>query len=256
VAASGTAPLSYAWQRNGAPITGATSPTYTLASAALADNGAQFRCVVSNAFGVATSNAATLTVTSSNGAPVPTILTPAAGTLYSAGTTIAYSGSATDPEDGTLTGSRFTWEVVFHHDTHTHPFVQPTTGSTSGSFVIPDTGETSANVWYRINLTVVDSTGQSVTVFRDVRPRTVQVTLASSPAGFGLTLDGQPIVGPVTFTGVVGMKRSIGAPASQTQNGTVYDFKSWSDHGAATHIITTPTSNATFTATYRTHRGK
>ncbi|MDX6575196.1 MAG: hypothetical protein QOE96_1149, partial [Blastocatellia bacterium] len=40
----------------------ATSPSYTLPSAALADSGAKFRCVVSNGFGSATSNEATLTV--------------------------------------------------------------------------------------------------------------------------------------------------------------------------------------------------
>ena len=64
VAASGTAPLSFQWQRNQVNISGATSSTYTLASAAFADNGARFRCVVTNAIGSATSNEATLTVNS------------------------------------------------------------------------------------------------------------------------------------------------------------------------------------------------
>jgi hypothetical protein len=62
VVASGTAPLSYQWQRNTTNISGATSPTYTLSTATLADNGATFRCVVTNAFGFATSNEATLSV--------------------------------------------------------------------------------------------------------------------------------------------------------------------------------------------------
>ena len=62
VGASGSAPLSYQWQRNMSDISGATLPSYTLASTTLADNGAKFRCVVSNAFGTTTSNEATLTV--------------------------------------------------------------------------------------------------------------------------------------------------------------------------------------------------
>jgi len=62
VGASGSAPLSYQWQRNMVNISGATSSSYTLTSTTLADNGAKFRCVVSNAFGNATSNEATLTV--------------------------------------------------------------------------------------------------------------------------------------------------------------------------------------------------
>jgi len=62
VSASGSVPLSYKWQRNMVDISSATSSSYTLSSATLADNGAKFRCVVSNSFGNATSNEATLTV--------------------------------------------------------------------------------------------------------------------------------------------------------------------------------------------------
>jgi glucose/arabinose dehydrogenase len=62
VVASGTGPLSYQWQRNTVNISGANSQTYTLSIATLADSGATFRCVVTNAFGTATSNEATLSV--------------------------------------------------------------------------------------------------------------------------------------------------------------------------------------------------
>lgn len=62
VSASGSTPFSYQWQRNTANIPGATLPSYTIAATALADNSAKFRCVVSNSFGSATSNEATLTV--------------------------------------------------------------------------------------------------------------------------------------------------------------------------------------------------
>ena len=62
VVASGSATLSYQWQRNQSNISGATSSSYTLPSAAFADNGATFRCIVTNGFGTATSNEATLTV--------------------------------------------------------------------------------------------------------------------------------------------------------------------------------------------------
>ncbi len=250
VAASGTAPLSYRWQRNGVVISGATGASYTLASATAGDNNSQFRCVVSNSVGTATSNAAVLTVVT-NRLPVPTIVTPGAGTLYTAGTTISYSGSATDPEDGNLAASRFTWEVIFHHDTHTHPFLAPRSGATSGSFIVPATGETSPNVWYRIRLTVTDSKGASSTTFRDVKPRTVQVTLSSTPTAARLTLDGQPVVAPFTFTGVVGMRRAIGTTSPQTIGGKNYVFKWWSDRGSLTHTITTPSSNTTFTAEFR-----
>ncbi len=63
VSATGNAPLSYQWERNTVNIAGANSSSFTIASTSLADNGARFRCVVTNGFGTATSNDATLTVT-------------------------------------------------------------------------------------------------------------------------------------------------------------------------------------------------
>ena len=64
VSASGSAPLQYQWQKNGSPIAGATGTSYTTPATTLADNGATFRCVVTNAVNSATSTSATLTVQS------------------------------------------------------------------------------------------------------------------------------------------------------------------------------------------------
>ncbi len=60
VQASGSAPLSYRWQRNGINLDGPSSdtPTLNIASAQLIDNGASYACVVSNQFGTVTSQAA------------------------------------------------------------------------------------------------------------------------------------------------------------------------------------------------------
>ena len=62
VAASGTAPLTYQWQKNGAAISSATATSYTTPVTATADSGELFRAVVSNSAGNMTSNTATLTV--------------------------------------------------------------------------------------------------------------------------------------------------------------------------------------------------
>lgn len=67
ISSIGTAPLDYQWQRNGSPISGATSSSYTTPATVAADSGARFTGAVSNAFGTALSNDATLTVT----APAP-----------------------------------------------------------------------------------------------------------------------------------------------------------------------------------------
>jgi glucose/arabinose dehydrogenase len=250
VRASGQGTLRYQWQRNGANISGATAQDYTIASVVAADNGARFRAVVTNDFGSVISNDAVLMVTG-NQVPTGTIAAPAAGTTYSGGMVINYSGSGTDPEDGTLPPSAFTWQVDFHHDTHSHPFMPATSGSSSGSFTIPTTGETSANVWYRIYLTVRDSGGLTHTTQRDIQPNKVRLTLATNPAGLQLLLDGQPTTTPFSFDAVVGIVRSLGAPATQASGATTYEFVSWSDGGAAAHNISTPAANTTYTATYR-----
>jgi hypothetical protein len=62
VSASGPPPLYYFWRRNGVPIAGATASGYTTNNVQLADSGALFSCLVSNAYGTATSTTATLTV--------------------------------------------------------------------------------------------------------------------------------------------------------------------------------------------------
>jgi len=62
VAATGTPPLTYRWQKNGADITGATSSSYSTPVTTAADDGEMFRVMVSNAAGNVTSNSAMLTV--------------------------------------------------------------------------------------------------------------------------------------------------------------------------------------------------
>ncbi len=89
VTASGTAPLTYQWQRNGADIGGATAATYTVAAAALTDNGVSFRVVVSNAASTVTSSTALLTVTAPNVAP--SITTPPLGAIVIAPATASFT---------------------------------------------------------------------------------------------------------------------------------------------------------------------
>src|SRR5204862_498908 len=93
VTATGTAPLSYQWQKNGTAIGGATAASYTTPATTASDNGAQFTVVVSNAVGSVTSNAAALTV---NAALVaPTITTQPASQTVTAGQTATFTVTAT-----------------------------------------------------------------------------------------------------------------------------------------------------------------
>lgn len=188
------------------------------------------------------------TPTAVNQAPVPTIVAPASGATFKAGDAVAFSGSATDAEDGALAPTRLTWWAELHHDTHNHPF-QPETVGDSGSVTIPVRGETSDNIFYRFHLRATDSAGATTEVTRDIQPQKSQMTLATVPVGLALTLDGQPVTTPSAVTGVVGIERDLGA-ADQNFNGRRYRFANWSDGGAAVHTIATPTANTSYTATF------
>jgi hypothetical protein len=50
---------------------------------------------------------------------------------------------------------------------------------------------------------------------------------------------------------VVGIVRSLEAPTPQSSGTTSYEFVSWSDGGAAAHLVSAPSTNTTYTATYR-----
>jgi beta-galactosidase len=65
VVASGTAPLAYQWQSNGAAISGATSANYTTAATTVQNSGNSYEVWVNNAAGSVTSGSAVLTVTAS-----------------------------------------------------------------------------------------------------------------------------------------------------------------------------------------------
>ena len=250
VTATGTAPLAYQWQKNEVDIPDATSSTLTLINVQAEDDGAQFRCVVTNAGGTDTSNTATLTVTS-NHVPVPTITLPTSGTRYRAGDVLNFSGSAADPDEGALSSSSLSWRIDFHHATHSHPFYPETSEISSGQVTIPTTGETATNVFYRITLTATDSTGATASVTRDITPLLVSQTLDANVPGATLTLDDQPLAAGRTFASVVGMTRSIGTTPTQTISGQAYEFVRWSDGGAASHTTTAPGRTNTLVAIFR-----
>ena len=79
VAATGTDPLNYQWQRNGVDVAGANASSYTTAATVIGDSGATFRALVSNSAGSAASDSASLTVNAATGALVVALAAPTAG---------------------------------------------------------------------------------------------------------------------------------------------------------------------------------
>jgi hypothetical protein len=186
--------------------------------------------------------------------PTAAITSPASDGSFRAGQRIAFAGDASDPEDGPLPAEAFSWTVLLHHhaegdpDHHTHPVIGPLSGR-EGSFEIPlEVHE--HEIWYRIYLTATDSDGLRAEATRTLLPEVAMLTLATSPPGLTLALDGQPRAAPFESESIVGSRRTLEAPATQESAGVSYRFVEWSDGGVASHSILTPAGATTYTAVY------
>jgi glucose/arabinose dehydrogenase len=231
--------LSYTWDfgDGSAPVAGAAKVKHTYNATG------PYVATLTVSDGKGGSSSDTISITVGN-PPAGTIQTPPAGTKYSAGDVISFSGDGSDvgEQDGktfALPASAFHWKIDFHHNTHTHPF-QEFDGVKSGSFTVPKVGETDNDVWYRIQLKVTDSSGLVHQSTRDILPNKSTVNIASNVTGTELLLDGQPRAAPFSFVGVVGAERTLEAPAAQTVGNRTYNFQSWSDGGQRAHTITIP----------------
>src|SRR5437667_863883 len=117
VTATGAAPLSYQWNKNGAAISGAISDTYTTPATTSSDNGAQFVVVVSNVAGNVTSNAATLTVNAAG-------TMPQFGHVFIAeGENTTFSSSYSSSNMPYLTSLANQYGVSLHYWADTHPSI-------------------------------------------------------------------------------------------------------------------------------------
>jgi hypothetical protein len=193
-----------------------------------------------------------LTIGAGNTAPSATIDIPVSTTTWKVGDNISFSGSATDPQDGTLANSRLTWSLIMHHcasanSCHEH-VVQDFAGVGSGSFVTPDHEYPS---YLELRLTATDSGGLTDTRSVRLDPKTVELTFGSDPSGLQLTVGSASGTTPFSRTVIVGSKNSISAPSPQSFAGNSYEFASWSDGGAQSHDIVAPDTSKTYTATYQ-----
>jgi hypothetical protein len=143
VVATGTAPLSYQWQKGTTNISGATSASYTTPATTTSDSGSTFRVVVSNSAGSVTSNAATLTVTAA--AVAPSITTQPANQTVTAGQTATFTVVATGTAPLSYQWQKGTTNI---------------SGATSASYTTPATTTSDSGSTFRV---VVSNSAGSVT---------------------------------------------------------------------------------------------
>ena len=76
------------------------------------------------------------------------------------------------------------------------------------------------------------------------------VTITTNPVGLNISVDGIPALSPETYGWAPGSNHTIATNSPQTFNGSIYNFASWSDSGAVSHVVSGPASATTFTATF------
>ncbi|MDP3973261.1 MAG: PQQ-dependent sugar dehydrogenase [Candidatus Daviesbacteria bacterium] len=237
-------PLAYNWDFGDTTTSTDANPIHTY------NTNGTYNVVLTVSDGEKTAQAA-VTVTVGNELPNAEINTPIDAFKYNAGWQIDFSGLGTDPEDGNLPDSAFSWTIVFHHAQHIHPFEGPFNGIKNGSFVIPFNIAQEHDTWYRIELTVTDSAGLKRKVTRDIFPNLAQLTIQSNVAGTQFLVDGKLYTEAFTSQEVVGVNHGVAALTPQFIGTDKYRFESWSDGGAAIHTIVVPETDSIFTVNYR-----
>lgn len=204
------------------------------------------------------SDVAQVVITVDNTPPTASILTPNPPPNFAVGDLIAFSGEATDAEDGFLPPSQFQWTLDQLHcsyldpdDCHTHA-IQTWSGVTDGSFNAPDHGFPS---FLQLTLTVTDfgvDAGQGIlsdAVILEIHPATVPISVDTVPSGLQFTLGEITDTAPATHDVILNAQVTISTLSPQTLNQTQYWFDSWSDSGDQTHIIN-PQASQSLVATF------
>ena len=264
---TGTAPRWVRLTRSGDTLTGETSAdgaTWTTIGSTTIDLGADPRtglAVTSHNDGTlstATFDGLVLPGPASNTPPVASIAAPTAADTWSVGEVVAFSGSATDAEDGDLAAADLHWNLLLHHcsesdptDCHIHP-VESFDGVASAAFTAPDHEYPS---FLELQLTATDSNGEPGFTSVELQPNTVDLTFNTDPTGLDLVVGSVSDAAPITKTFIVGGKTGISAPSPQTLGGTDYLFSAWSHGGAQTQTLTVPATDTSYTATYTASGG-
>jgi PKD repeat protein len=234
--------LKYAWDFTDDGTVDATGPVVSHTYPAGTFTA---RLTVTDSLGA--SDTTTVFIQAGNDVPTAYIDSPSSTLTWAVGEPIAFSGHATDRQDGTLPASAFSWHVVMHHcitptNCHVHD-LNTFTGVSSGTVVGIDHGYPS---YLEIDLTVHDSGGLTSTASVAVHPKPVDLTFDTVPSGQTLAVGSEVRTTPFTVTVIQGSTNSVSAPAVAGAS-----FCYWSDAGAQNHTLIAPTTPTTYVATYR-----
>lgn len=244
-------PLSYNWDFGDGVLTTTASITVTH-TYNLTETKTITLTVTDNGGPPMMSTPVTTTVFPGNIPPTGTIVltntTDLNRTQYYAGDTWQFAVTNVSDDQPPLPANPYSWDVVFHHRSHTHPGPFSALQAPGGQFTIPLLGETDPQVWYRVTLRITDAQGQTTTIDQDLYPVTTTVTLDTSPLGGQVILEGGTFGAPDTVTRVVGINIGIDVPSPQIIGGNTYTFSAWAHGGNQSQTIAVPPGGGTYLA--------
>ena len=166
VEATGLEPLSYQWRTDGVDIPGATSSSYTTPAVGPTDHGARFDCVVTDANGITTSEAAMLTVVT----VMPMITSHPVNQTVAEGETATFTLEVTGVEPLSYQWQRNGADIP---------------GATGPSYATPPVTLADSLARFRCIVTNVNGSAMSDTVTLVVVPPVPEIT--AQPAGQRIT---------------------------------------------------------------------
>ena len=241
--------LSYAWDflGDGSATASGANANYTY------EKEGRFTATVTVTDGHGGSDTARVRIDAGNSPPQPEIQSPGATQTFAVGEKITLRGAATDTEDGELASDSLSWEVRLHHNNHFHPYLDATEGNTVTIVApAPEDLDATEGSYLEIRLTATDSDGVARTETLDFQPAKVALTFETDPAGLELRVNSESFTAPTTMTSWEGYKLDLVAPEQSNDAGQAVTWTSWSDGGRASHRVTTPGTDVTYTATFTT----
>ncbi|MDX1906611.1 MAG: PQQ-dependent sugar dehydrogenase [Bacteroidia bacterium] len=167
--------LIYTWNfGDGTPNSSAVSPNHTFTAPAGVPTSYDVTLTVTDNNGL--SNSALITIYLNNTPPVisATSLDAISEYVITGPTLLNLSATVSDAEhpNNTLT---YAWQTVLHHNDHTH--LEPVDNNPTTTTSLTPIGCDGVTYFYRVYLTVTDPEGLSTTVYRELIPHCIPITV-------------------------------------------------------------------------------
>ena len=182
---------------------------------------------------------------SQGGVKAQTLTVPAAPSTYTAVLTAQYllSASANPPSGGALNVSPVSPDGFYSDSAQVRLTASAASGYTLANFSGDATGTTNPQV-------ITMSAPRSVVANFTANAVNTTVTISSNPSGRVIFVDGLPVTAPQDFNWSPGSMHTLDVQTPQGVGFTRYAFDQWSNGGARSQTIRTPSAATTYTASF------